>query len=222
MATASTNTETARYGWTSTIAATTCTTDCWCMWIVTERSYTAANATDTSSVVWGNWATTAATTSDTTRRVHKPRYKPVELTPEQVAEADRLQVELAARQEEERKRLKAEADKRAAEEAAADKRAEELLLSALDAEQKAEYARDQSFHVRAPRTGRRYRIRRGWAGHVERVEGNNRLERLCIHPVSRVPLPDNQLIAKLMIESDEESFRKTANITPLAEPVGAN
>lgn len=117
---------------------------------------------------------------------------------------------------EEKARLVAER----AEQEVADRRAEELLLGALDAEQKAEYALDKSFHVR-DRWGRRYRIRRAWSGHVARVNDSGKeVERFCIHPRIRVPLPDNQLLAKLMIETDEDQFRRTANVTQLV--AGAN
>lgn len=100
-----------------------------------------------------------------------------------------------------------------------------------DEEQRAEYLRDKAFTVRLP-DGKRYRIKKGWAGNVERVEdvrlpqqqspslvANDRhyvaVEKLCIHPNDWVPDQDNMLAQKLLLEADEAKFRRIANITRL-------
>lgn len=196
--------------WCATTAvATTTESCCWKDWVATPRSYSNC---DTSSVVWTTWNTDGTATNCSSKwavtgagLVSGDRAEHSRSSAEVRAKRARLDAEVAElrrRQEEEQK--------------TADARAEELLLSALDEEQKAEYRKDKSFHVRNPKSGRRYRIRRAWSGHVERIGDHGRpVERLCAHPRVQVPLPDNQLIAKLMIETDEDQFRRLANVTPM-------
>lgn len=196
--------------WRTWTTATTCDTTSTCSGGVSTRS----------STVWAVWAS-SGTSDRQWKRVSSPAYKPRELTAEEKVAAARAEEERKERLRLEAERLAAEEAKRKAEEEVADKRAEELLVAALDAEQKAEYAKDKTFCVRT-RTGRRYRIRRAWSGHVARLGDCGReVERLCAHPSNRVPLPDNMLIAKLMLDTDEDRFRKVANISPLV-PAGAN
>jgi hypothetical protein len=100
---------------------------------------------------------------------------------------------------------------------AADKRAERLLIQFLNSDQEAQYRRDRYFEVLSRDGMRRYRIRRGWAGNVTVIDPKGReVERLCIHPNVSVPPEDNLLAQKLLLEADEEKFRRTANITRLA------
>jgi len=196
-------------GYGSGSADTTTTADCY--------------ATTASTGVWTVWVTTS---DGQTRRVSSGSTgawkapPPRELTPEEKAEVAARQQAARERQAEERRKWEEAEAKRRAEEEAADKRAEELLVAHLDAEQREEYRRDRSFQTR-DRHGRRYRIHRAWSGHVTRLDDAGRpVERFCIHPSVRVPLPDNQLLAKLMLETDPETFRKTANVTPM--PAGVN
>ena len=97
---------------------------------------------------------------------------------------------------------------------AANKRAEELLTFMLDEDQKKRYAADRCFEVVAGNTGerRRYLVKYGWAGNVEQIDENGRqVARFCIHPRNIVPVPDNMLAQKLMLESNEEEFLRIAN-----------
>lgn len=207
-------TGTAWVQWTGGTASTTCTGDTWVTWCNTGRSYTTAAAA-TTSTAWTAWVVTSDGRAHPIYARQPAPYappKPRELSAEEKAERDRK-----AREAEET-RVGAEV-KRKADEEAADTRAEELLVASLDADQKAEYARDKSFHTR-DRQGRRYRIRRAWSGHVTRLnDAGKETERFCIHPGVQVPLPDNQLLAKLMIEADEERFFRTANVTRLQPAV---
>lgn len=95
--------------------------------------------------------------------------------------------------------------------------AEKLLLSALTDEQQEQYRRSKYFEVTSKTSRRRYRISYGWAGNVFVFDEKGRnVEKLCIHPSVQVPVPDHLLAQKFMLESDEEGFRRTANITRLA------
>jgi hypothetical protein len=126
----------------------------------------------------------------------------------------------AAEEQAERERLRRiEAEKEAAAareaEKRADQRAKKLLLQCLTLEQKRDYARNKRFRVRSP-SGTLYELRHGWAGNVEELNAENKpVRRFCIHPDRTVPVADNLLAQKLLIECDEGRFRKTANVTEL-------
>jgi hypothetical protein len=124
-------------------------------------------------------------------------------TPEQI-EADRILAE--------RHQLEADAAARARQ--AVKERAEKLLQSVLTPQQNQELKDKGHFHCRS-KTGRTYRIKRGTHGNVKVVnEAGKEIESLCIQP-GGVPEADSMAAQKLMIEADEESFRKIANITRL-------
>lgn len=93
----------------------------------------------------------------------------------------------------------------------AEKAAEGLLLSTLNEEQREEYMRLQRFHLIVG--DRKYRIRKGMHGNIDVIEDNNIVERLCVYAQGGVPEQDNMLAQKLILETDEEHLRQTANIT---------
>lgn len=96
----------------------------------------------------------------------------------------------------------------------AERVADELLLSQLSPEQREEYQRLQRFHVVAD--GKTYRIRRGWAGNIDLIEDDRVAERWCVHPARTVPVPDNLLAQKLMIESGlADELREIANVSTI-------
>jgi hypothetical protein len=202
---------------------------------MTWNGYAISTATSpaTSSDTWTAWTSgTYSTTATSTNTVWKilsgtgtyaasgsqPSYLPVprrELTEEEKAkqaeEQALYQEQVRKRAEKERRRLEEENAKLLA----ANKRAEELLVRFLDKEQLAQYERDKAFEVVAS-DGERYRVRNGWAGHVDRLKDGKPVERFCIHPNVQVPHADNQLLAKLMLDGDLERFKRTANRTQLA------
>lgn len=96
----------------------------------------------------------------------------------------------------------------------ANQRAEALLLSTLNEEQREEYQRLRRFHVETDT--RIYRIQYGRAGNVKVVHTKDaefHLEALCLHPTDRVPNPDTMLAQKLLLEANEAEFREIANIS---------
>lgn len=96
----------------------------------------------------------------------------------------------------------------------ANQRAEALLLSTLNEEQREEYQRLRRFHVETE--SRIYRIQYGRAGNVKVVHDKDadfHLEALCLHPTEMVPNPDTMLAQKLLLEADEAEFREIANIS---------
>ncbi len=100
--------------------------------------------------------------------------------------------------------------------AAATAKADNLLKAMLNKEQRTQYEREQTFEVRSQGSRRRYQLTHGWAGNVFLLdERGRRIEKLCIHPVIEMPVADNLIAQKLLLEADEETFRRTANITRL-------
>ncbi len=216
--------------WTSAAATTCRTTVTWQVW----------NVSYTTNDPWSGWCTNAAATTGSVTangswaawqrhyvRQPQPYVAPRELTP---AERDAERVAAAAREQGRRAR---EDGLRAAR-LEAERKAEALLLRHLSPEQREEYQRTKSFTVKLP-SGALYRINKGRAGNVELMaaelptivgaspnvevvanQGFIARERLCIHPDLLVPDCDNMLAQKLMLETDEQNFRRIANITRLA------
>jgi hypothetical protein len=61
---------------------------------------------------------------------------------------------------------------------------------------------------------RHYRIKRGAAGNIKRLENGEEVESLCVHPRG-VPDEDANLAQMLHLLHNEDELRRTANITPL-------
>ena len=177
-----------------------------------------------SDIVWTNWNTTTATTTDTwydwntntittdgtTIWVYWTAAQPVRETEEQ--KAARLQLE--ARQREEYQRRQAEIAKEQKESL---DRAIKLLREHLSAAE-ANDLEKQGYIPVVTKKGNLYHIKKGRAGNVYRIDAKSKkeLERLCIHPTENVPDEDTMLAQKLWLEWNEELFRKTANITNIA------
>ena len=94
-------------------------------------------------------------------------------------------------------------------------RAEQLLLSLLNDEQRRTRAEHGWFEVRGS-LGGRWRIRNsGQSGNVDLMPqaGNERLMSLCIHPPGGLPDADAHVAQMLGIVTDELAFRRTGNLT---------
>lgn len=94
--------------------------------------------------------------------------------------------------------------------------AEALLVSTFTVEERDEWEALDRVTVIAP-DGATYRIRRGWAGNIDVIEGDDEIvERWCVHPSRPIPEADNVLGQKLMIESGHaDELRGIANVTRL-------
>lgn len=63
---------------------------------------------------------------------------------------------------------------------------------------------------------KRYRIHKGRSGNVELLGPDGvPIRKYCVHPHLYVPDEDTMVAQKLMLETDEERFLKTANMTEL-------
>ena len=189
---------TAWSSWTSTATtSSTATNVVWATW-------TASSDSTTTSTVWGTWA------ASSTGGVHVIRAQPYvapKLTAKQI-EAQRIAQAEAAKKVEE---------KRAAQ-AAAHRRAMELLLAHLTEKQRETYEKSKWFVVEGGKSGKRYRIRDTGspAGNIDELADNDNekvVYRLCAHaPYSfEVPMGDQLLAQKLMLEWAEEDMLKIAN-----------
>lgn len=178
-----------------TWASTANDVDVWPQWIATT------SATTSNDYLWDHW------NREWNRQVRaayvaRERPAPPPLTPEQ-QEARRI--------EGERRAAELRASQAILE--AAKEKAEKLLQSALTPQQKEELKTKGHFHCKSNK-GVIYRIRRGTHGNVRKLDptGTKEVESLCIQP-DNVPAQDAMLAQKLMIENDEDTFRKIANIT---------
>jgi hypothetical protein len=123
-------------------------------------------------------------------------------------EAGRAEREAAAREREVAYR------RRQAVRVAAASRAEELLLSLLSEQQARTYLEHGWFEVRGSRGGR-WRIRnQGQAGNVDLMPeiGNEREATFCCHPPGNLPAADAHLAQMLHLVTDEDGFRRIANV----------
>lgn len=160
------------------------TTTAWTNWNAAATS-TAATTTDT----WTYWNSSGTTFITNNVVVHGP-------TPEERAEARRQWDEVERKAKE------------------AQKRAEALLLEHLNEEQKESLSRNERFRVRGSKGGV-YDICMGSVYQYEADDTPIRrpLASVCIHSSEHVPEADNMLAKKLMIETDEDEFRRIGNFS---------
>lgn len=188
----------------------------WLTW-VTSASNTTATVTSagTNNAVWRVWAdcgTAASTTTNATWVTwnQEVRFTQVQPTVWRETEADR-----AARMERQRQELE-RAKVREKQQAEARERAKKLLVEHLSAAQREQLRVAGHFDVDVK--GRIYRIQpgRGHGAWVDRIEAGKVVEGFCIYaePDEGNPLPaeDHALAHKLLLECDEEEFRRRANV----------
>lgn len=182
---------------TSAIYTANAVTDSSAIWSDWSRQYTATTAnrvmidstsydplSDTHTVVWRQWNNSYVPTP---AQVVRPAVWAE--TPAQIAER-------AAREQER---------------VAASVRAQALLESVLNEEQRRDWAARGHFFLHVGE--KKYRIKRGRSGNVELVDQNNEpLERYCAHPVDLVPDEDTAVAQMLHLLYDEDRFLAMANV----------
>jgi hypothetical protein len=138
---------------------------------------------------------------------------------EPIQESLRQQPQLVRRQRPDEERHRRMLEHMARRQAAQDKewvddcnRALILLKECLSAEQLKVFEEKQQIPVYTKK-GNLYIINKGTSGNVERVMKDKRVERFCIHPIDNVPEYDTMLAQKMLLETNEDEFRKVANIT---------
>lgn len=198
----------------ATTAATTATCGAWECW--TNGTYADSTncytSSTTATTVWRVWAN-----QQTWVRCHVYDYA-APPTPELTPEQKKAAAAQAERQRIENDRIRAENARLAAIEAErqriAAERADELLREHLDHQQRDELEKAKRFHV-VSQKGKRFRIDRGSHGNVFELDDKERpSRRFCIQPPG-VPHGDAMLAQKLLLETDEDAFRRIANVTEL-------
>jgi hypothetical protein len=97
--------------------------------------------------------------------------------------------------------------------AAAEVKAEELLLMCLSDAQREQYLKVGYIEINTDTAN--YRIKKGWSKNIEKIAKDGKTEcYYCIHPTIAVPEADNMLAQKLMLETDEANFLLKANRWP--------
>lgn len=202
-ATAATNTW---YGWNDcTTGGTADTWTCdngifrqtWNGWITAD-----ATGTQIRKAAWNTWVAQAPA-------VHIRQHLPA-LTPEEQLAREQRAAQLAAENAERQRQWREEDAKRLAERKIINDRAEALLLSLMNEQQRKDWIGSGHFFLHVG--DRKYRIRRGSHGNVDLVDEKNKvLENFCCLPSKDVPEADCVAGQLLSLRFDEEAFIKTAN-----------
>ena len=97
----------------------------------------------------------------------------------------------------------------------AERRAEDLLVEHLTAKQQEQYLKSRSFTVKGGTTGCTYLIARGRVMNIYRLgRCGEKREHLCFHITYVLPVADNMLAQKIMLESSETEALEIANKWP--------
>lgn len=174
-------------------------------------SYATSGNTGTSAQ-WTAWVTDTASTAATTIWVEWTSSTGSSATTNRIQAVSRQETvaEHADRERRDREWREQDAQRKAAE-AAAEERAKQLLTAHLTEDQVRSLNEQSAIVVRAE-SGRQYRLRKGWAGNVDGLADDGKVEcRYCIHPNAHVPEYDNLLAQKLMLETNEAEFLRIAN-----------
>lgn len=156
---------------------------------------TATNAASTS-IAWPTWCETMMSSTSTSGVIDGTPYR-----------------ESAKEREAREKRQRKEAE----EHKVAEEKATQLLREHLDEEQRKEHAERKRFFV-VSQSGERYEVDCQKRQHnVYRVDAaGKRLIEYCIYQKGELPLPDNALAQKLLLEHNEREFVRIANARQLA------
>lgn len=177
------------YQWCDSTTTTASTDNTWVRWVAASSGTTATatviTTSDSTDATWYAW----------TAGNHAVRVYPAQPT--------------ASNVEETRARLEKEAKERAE----AEVRANELLDTHLNDEQRKQLKEIDAFIINLK--SKQYRIRRGWAGNVDELKDGKVIAKYCIHPQVTVPYSDHMLSQKFMLETNEAEFLRIANRTPV-------
>lgn len=167
-------------------------TTTWNRWNYDSANSTTSGASRATWKLWNNYTTSTVTWEGWNRGVVVRRESFESRESREIVEHQRAAIRLR----------QVEAEK-AREEAL--KKAEALLREYLSEEQIEELEKTGGFVVLGS-SGKPYTIKRGYQGNVQ----NGRF-RYCAHGPSNIPVPDQMLMQKLALETDEEAFLAVAN-----------
>lgn len=96
----------------------------------------------------------------------------------------------------------------------ADVKAEELLVKNLSAEQKKDWAKNKFFMVTGNTTGIAYKLTTSRTYGIETFLYGRKIGKLCVVAKDKeIPICDQLLAQKLLIETDEKAFIALANVS---------
>jgi hypothetical protein len=178
-------------------------------WTPTWDSHTMTTASSNTVYYWPSQVSGSGYAAHYDNRYVVNRDWSFHRTPEQ-RELQRRQAEdYAARQREREALYAAERQARAE----AEETANRLLLSILDEANRKLFLERKEIIVHGSRGGR-YCIRHGRAHNVDMLDEHGcKIENLCAHVIDDIPNADNMAAQMLIIQTDEDHFRQTANIS---------
>ncbi len=140
----------------------------------------------TTTVTWGNWQYNNTSTHHSWRVEPKKIFIPVVITCKEIRRREKI--------------------------ALAKRKAHNLFLKCLSQKQRDDFERENCFYVEA-KSGKRYLVdcKKRYHNVFEIDEADKKLIEYCIEQTQRTPLGDNHLAQKLLLEADEEMFKKIAN-----------
>lgn len=172
----------------------------WTSWCDSTSS-TDCSVTTSNADVWGTWVVYSGTSTSATDFSGVVRATRPETEEERQAREDRRR----EREQEDRRRK--------IQEVIARRKAKSLLRGCLTATQRLQLKSTGGFVVRG-QSGRHYRIERGVAGNVKELDEQGcPIAKLCAHMDHGIPAEDHMLVQKLMLETCEDKFLRTANRT---------
>jgi hypothetical protein len=93
-------------------------------------------------------------------------------------------------------------------------KAEKLLVKNLSAEQKKDWLANRTFMVTGNTTGIQYRLTKSRTYGIETYLYGRKIGRLCVVAKDpKIPIYDQLLAQKLLIETDEKAFVALANVS---------
>lgn len=174
------------------------------------------STTGTSSV-WGQWVNQATTSTTSTSATTTLTSIHTSSETEWNAWVNGARFYTASRpipiSDEDRAAIQRRGEARKALEVARNNRARRLLMSALNARQKADMIKHNYFYVIGGTSGHKYRINHGRVGNVKLMVNDRVAQSWCAHPGINCPTEDTMLAQKVMLEHMEDKFKQTANIT---------
>lgn len=196
-------------------AGASSTTAPYIQWAISDATWTSWNNSYTSARERAHVAVLADNerrTREIARSEESRRFRAEQnAREERIRQEARAAAELRARQQQELNRRIQE------EEARAEDRAKQLLYTFLSHQEIATYEQHGYIDVMAKDGSGKYRIRKGWAGNIERLGENDRpVERLCVHPEGeKLPDHDNMFLQRFLLMNDPDKLLPLANRTPL-------
>jgi hypothetical protein len=139
------------------------------------------------------------------------QFTPRELTKEEL-KAEKKRIEAQKQREVEAEKRRKEEEKR---KKAASVRARELLMANLNENQRKQFEKNGWFVVEGGKSKKSYKVLGDrWAGNVHELckDKEKIVASLCAHTQTDIPIEDNLLTQKLMLETSEEDFLRIANV----------